>query len=306
MKSHIVSETETIVKAKKCYGYIRVSTAAQKNDGISLEVQENLIIEWARTRNLTVTKIYSDAGISGGEHARYKRKELDDLLYILDADDVVITYSLSRLSRCHEDFIKIMKVIKLKKASLCTIKESIDTSTPQGRFHNILFSGLTELELEMISERISDAMKLKRDKGEFTGRVPYGWKLSDGSGSDLIENPEQQEIIDYIHRIKLQLNPKTMRIYSNQAVADRLNSERIKSPGKSREWYDTTIQRIVERGPVITKGRLRNTEINGVPMKMPKIRTNNLQYKIPAVNIVPLIDKAAIPGVEQVGLNFYA
>ena len=59
-----------------------------------------------------------------------------------------------------------------------------------------------ELESNATSDRVKEGMKMKKEKGEFMGRISYGWRLSNGKGADLIENEEQQEVIRKIKEMR--------------------------------------------------------------------------------------------------------
>jgi len=65
-----------------------------------------------------------------------------------------------------------------------------------------MFAAVAELEAGIIKQRVKDAMEMKKEKGEFVGRIPYGWKLSNGKGSDLEEIPEQQQVITAIRQLR--------------------------------------------------------------------------------------------------------
>jgi len=80
-------------------------------------------------------------------------------------------------------------------------KEKLDTSTPQGKFIAHMFIGVAELEAGMISQRVQESMDQKKEKGEFIGRVPYGYKLKDGPRSDLEPVEYEQGVIQYIKQL---------------------------------------------------------------------------------------------------------
>lgn len=56
-------------KKKKCYIYIRVSTAMQV-EGYSLEAQKERLTKFAAFQEMEVVREYCDAGKSGKEHNR--------------------------------------------------------------------------------------------------------------------------------------------------------------------------------------------------------------------------------------------
>jgi site-specific DNA recombinase len=50
---------------KKVFGYIRVSTAGQADEGISLDAQQAKIEAWCLVHDLELAGCFVDAGISG-------------------------------------------------------------------------------------------------------------------------------------------------------------------------------------------------------------------------------------------------
>lgn len=73
----------------KIYGYARVSTRGQLNDGNSIESQERQLKENG------ATEIYSDSYTG----AKIGRPELDKLLSILQDGDTLIVTKLDRIAR---------------------------------------------------------------------------------------------------------------------------------------------------------------------------------------------------------------
>lgn len=236
----------------RCYGYVRVSTKQQTDEGLSLENQRKKINAWAVMSDHEVVKIYEDKGVTGTSIDA--RKDLKALLLTIKHGETLVTLAFSRLSRSARDFLNIVHDLGMRGCRIVIINEGLDTKTPYGRFAATMFSAVAELEADIISHRVTDAMKLKKEKGEFVGRIPYGWKLSDGPGSDLIEHPEEQQVIAKIKEWRNSINVEG-RQYSYDAIADILTREGIKPPGKSKKWTQSTVNRIYNRGEVITKGR---------------------------------------------------
>lgn len=243
---------EDIKWTNRCYGYIRVSTKKQKDEGLSLEIQRKKINAYATMKDLDVIEIFSDEGISG--KSIEGRKNLMKLLSIIQQGETFVTLTFSRLSRNVRDFLNIQFNLELKGCCLAIINEGLDTRTPYGRFTATMFSAVAQLEGDIISSRVQDAMNLKREKGEFMGRVPYGWKLSAGPGSDLIEIPYEQNVIKTIRTLRESITLQG-RQWSYAKIAEKLNEDKIDPPGKSTRWGEKQVLRIYQRGPIRTKGR---------------------------------------------------
>jgi DNA invertase Pin-like site-specific DNA recombinase len=59
--------------------------------------------------------------------------------------DVLYIESISRLARSTRDLLSIVEQLQEKKVELVSLKESIDTNTPQGRFTLTIFGAYRNL-----------------------------------------------------------------------------------------------------------------------------------------------------------------
>ncbi len=168
----------------RCYGYVQVSTTKQANEDLLLDMQKEKIDAWCTMHDRILVKTFADESISG--KTKEKRSGLSELLAIIRPDEMLVVFTMSHLSRSVKDFVSITDELNKKGCHLVCIKEGFDTSTAYGRFTAIMFAALAQLESDITSERVTDSMKHKAAKGEFVGRPPYGWKLANGKGSDLV------------------------------------------------------------------------------------------------------------------------
>lgn len=230
----------------KCFGYIRVSTKYQVEDGLSLYNQKNEILKYAERENLKITKIFADEGRSG--RSINKREELLKVLDLMKKGDTLIVFALSRLARHVGDYSNMCRDLEKKGCFIIIIKEKLENITATGKFQGNITAAASQFESDLTSERVKECMKLKKERGEFLGRISYGWELSLGKGSDLIENIEEQKVINKIKSMK-----REKETVNN--IIKYLNDNNIKPPRTSKKWYPNTINRIVKRENVNTKGR---------------------------------------------------
>jgi DNA invertase Pin-like site-specific DNA recombinase len=136
-------------------GYARVSTEEQN----SARQEDALEREGCG-------RVYIDK-ISG---AKASRPELDKLLeYVREGDTVVVT-SFSRLSRSTKDLLEIVETLRQKGVALRSLKENLDTDTPQGRFQMQVFAALNEFEREQMLQRQREGIEAARARGKHLGR----------------------------------------------------------------------------------------------------------------------------------------
>lgn len=136
-------------------GYARVSTEAQ---------------EIARQ-----TKAFSDMGIekvfidkASGKNA--EREQLKAMLQFIRDDDVVTVESISRIARNTKDLLSIIETIQSKGAEFISMKESIDTQTPQGKFMLTVFGAMAELERECILQRTREGIAIAKEQNKYKGK----------------------------------------------------------------------------------------------------------------------------------------
>ncbi len=80
--------------------------------------------------------------------------------------------SISRIARNTRDLLFIVTELTEKGVEFVSLKESIDTTTPQGRFMLTVFGALAELERESILERQREGIEIAKSEGKYKGRKP--------------------------------------------------------------------------------------------------------------------------------------
>ena len=139
-------------------GYIRVSTVEQNE-----ERQTRALLEkGVEKENLFIDK-------QSGKNA--ERAQLKALLAFCRKGDVVITESISRIARNTKDLLTIIEQLTNKGVDFISLKESIDTSTPQGKFMLTVFGAMAELERESILERQREGIAIAKEQGFLCGHL---------------------------------------------------------------------------------------------------------------------------------------
>lgn len=138
-------------------GYVRCSTIEQ-NEARQLKMMEEQGAE----------KLFIDKA-SGKNTDRAAFKEM---MAFVRADDIVIVESISRIARNTRDLLSIVSELTEKGVEFVSLKESIDTTTPQGRFMLTIFGALAELERESILERQREGIEIAKSEGKYKGRKP--------------------------------------------------------------------------------------------------------------------------------------
>ena len=154
-------------------GYARVST----ND-------QNLSLQKEALEKCGCEKIYEDK-ISG---TRASRPGLDKTLEMLREGDTLVVWKLDRLGRSVKNLIILVSDLNKKGIHFKSLTDSIDTSTPSGRFFFHIMASLAEMERDLIVERTKAGLEAARKLGRKGGRKR---KMTDSkikSAKKLLEN----------------------------------------------------------------------------------------------------------------------
>jgi len=183
----------------KAIGYIRVSTAGQVEDGVSLDAQRAKLEAWAGLNGYELTAVFEDAGISGSKASN--RPGLQGAIEAACSDKAaLVVYSLSRLARSTRDALSISEKLDKAGADLVSLSEKIDTTSAAGKMVFRMMAVLAEFERDQISERTSTAMQhMRRQKLYTGGRVRYGYRP--GEGRHLEPDDEEQATLRRIRAL---------------------------------------------------------------------------------------------------------
>ena len=144
---------------KTYIGYDSVSTAEQ-NEARQLQSFDSYTEK--------IKKVFIDK-LSGKDT---KRPQLRAMLDYVREDDVVVVSDFSRLARSTKDMLQIVQELTDKGVGLISLKENVDTDTPQGRFMLTVFAALAELERETILQRQREGIAIAKQEGKYRGRQP--------------------------------------------------------------------------------------------------------------------------------------
>lgn len=136
-------------------GYIRVSTEEQNTARQEHQLKD-------------VDKMYLEK-ISGKSS---DRPELKKMMEYVRQGDTVVVESISRFARNTKDLLSLVDELKNKGVAFVSLKESIDTNTPQGQFMLTVFGALAQLERENILQRQREGIEIAKAEGKYKGRQP--------------------------------------------------------------------------------------------------------------------------------------
>jgi DNA invertase Pin-like site-specific DNA recombinase len=145
--------------------YLRVSTTEQTTLNQEIELKK-----YCERESMEIYKIYKDEGISG---SKTSRPQLDLMLQDMrnKCFEVIVVWKFDRLGRSTSHLLQVLEELKNKNVRLIATSQSIDTSTPMGKFFFTILSGFAEMEREMIRERIKLGLARRKQQGKPLGRL---------------------------------------------------------------------------------------------------------------------------------------
>jgi DNA invertase Pin-like site-specific DNA recombinase len=135
-------------------GYARVSTEDQATSA--------QIDELRAAGCLTIVEEH-------GSGASRARPELSRLLMEIRPGDVLVVVRLDRLARSVSHLLEVIERLEAKGAHFRSLRDPIDTSTPQGMFSLQVLGAVAQLERALISERTKAGIAAAKARGKLPG-----------------------------------------------------------------------------------------------------------------------------------------
>lgn len=151
---------------RKTVAYCRVSTALQ---GSGLEAQVRQVRVYCEQMGIKDVEIFTDENQSG---AKQNRPALDRMMAAVKNNEVeqVIVPAFSRLARSTTHLLKALDEFKTYNVSFISLSERLDTSTAAGKMAFTVLAAVSQLERELIIERVKVGLANARAKGKIIGR----------------------------------------------------------------------------------------------------------------------------------------
>jgi DNA invertase Pin-like site-specific DNA recombinase len=139
---------------KRLIGYARVATEEQAT---------NAQIDELRAAGCVV--IHQEHG-SGASRVR---PVLARVMREIALGDVLVVVRLDRLARSVSHLLEVIETLEANKAHFRSLRDPIDTSTPQGMFSLQVLGAVAQLERSLISERTKAGIGAAKARGKQPG-----------------------------------------------------------------------------------------------------------------------------------------
>lgn len=181
---------------RSAYGYIRVSSHDQEE--LSPASQERLLRDYARSNNMFLERIYTDAGISGRKAD--KRPAFQEMIARAKSKehpvDVLLVWKFSRFARNQEESIVYKSLLKKAGVDVVSVSEPL-IDGPFGALIERIIEWMDEYYSIRLSGEVKRGMTEKALQGGYMARAPLGYINSEGGLKIL---PEEAEIVRMIYR----------------------------------------------------------------------------------------------------------
>ena len=147
----------------------------------------------------------------------------------------IVAYKLDRVTRSVRDLEVLISTLEEYHCYLICDRDDVNTATANGRFFVRMLTVLSQLEIEIVSERTKFGLNGAIKAGHIPGKVPLGYYKD--KDKTLKVDVTTKDIVLKIFELYLEGK-------SYQTITNILNEEKILSPN-NKKWCDSTIDRII-------------------------------------------------------------
>lgn len=228
--------------------YLRVSSKNQGScfsNSCSLQSQLENCKKYAEQNNMIIDNVYQDIGSGFNFKNRPDFKRMVRNLYF----KTILVSDISRFHRnVYEGLQQLEKFCK-KQITLISVNDNLkygpnSNLNEKARFRRTL--GYAEDEWLKISNRINNSIKYRKNRGDYIGNPPFGFKTERNKNNvlKLVEDKNEQNILAQIKKFISQK-------FSYEEVAEILNENNIKK--RQKIWNKNMVKYVVKKNNLQTK-----------------------------------------------------
>ena len=146
----------------------------------------------------------------------------------------IVAYKLDRVTRSVRDLEVLISDLEKHNCYLVCDRDDVNTSTANGRFFVRMLTVLSQLEIEIVSEKTKFGLTGAIKSGHIPNRCPLGYKRE---GKRMIIDETTKDLVLRIFNMYLEGK-------SYQTIANILNEEQVPTSTKAK-WKDSTIENMI-------------------------------------------------------------
>jgi DNA invertase Pin-like site-specific DNA recombinase len=179
--------------------YVRSATGDR---GLKGEAQREAIEKWAKTHRIQVVQWYGDDGPAENVSLDERRGLMAALLALRTrtAATLVVT-SRDRLAKDSVALAMIERLASREDAKIVFVKDKDEGSETEAKLKRRLVAAFAEYERALMRVRTRAAVAIKRQRGEMTGRCPWGYHLA-ADGKTLEPDEKEQNILAVVRHMR--------------------------------------------------------------------------------------------------------
>ena len=258
--------------------YCRVSTDNQEREGTSLQTQlENCVI-YCQSKGYEISYRFSEAysGLS------LERPELDNLRELVrtEAVDIIVCYSLDRLTRDPGHGVIITQELEKHRVILEAVTEDIDNSE-LGKLISYIRGYASKLEAEKIKERTGRGKRARAREGRMSGgfHSTYGYDyipVSQKDGGRRAINDSEATWVRQIYQWLVN-DGLTLGVIRNNLMAQNVPTK------KGKFWTKVAIHSILKNPAYTGKTYAFTCDMKRKPRRKPKEEWIEIPDVTPAI-----------------------
>jgi site-specific DNA recombinase len=267
--------------------YCRVSTDNQEREGTSLQTQLEACLKYCQGKGYDVSYRFSEAysGLS------LERPELDKLRELVrtEAIDIIVCYSLDRLTRDPGHGVIITQELEKHHIILEAVTEDVDNSE-LGKLISYIRGYASKVEAEKIKERTMRGKKARAREGRMCGsfHTTYGYDyipVSQKNGGRRVINEIEASWVRQIYQWLLN-DGLTLGAIRNNLMAMNVPTK------KNKFWTKVAINSILKNPAYIGKTYAFTCDMKRKPRRKPKEEWIEIPDVTPAIISQELFDAA--------------
>jgi site-specific DNA recombinase len=228
---------------------------------VSLEDQETRCRAWAAAMGWEVARVYSDIASGGSVNGRTQFLQMiEDMKARQRPFERIVALRIDRLGRSVLDIASLVNVAQRQGVAVCTVENSLDSSTPVGQMVISILGAVAGMERELIKSRTRDSLERRRTLGlRWGGQLPYGFTTA-ADGAHVVLDPARVPVVREIFS-------RRAKGESLSAIAAALNAKAEKNiayrPATARRWNPKSPQVVSQ---ILANAGAYRPHIAGLPV----------------------------------------